>query len=73
MDIAAEDAIEFAEMLEFLRDWLGGQDSELLAASLRRFVGTDGYDLAELRDGLACFTLLLDGSDGAELFDPEHR
>jgi len=28
-------------MLDFLRDWLGGTDNALLAASFRRFVGTD--------------------------------
>jgi hypothetical protein len=37
------DAIELGEMLDFLRDWLGGTDNALLAASFRRFLGTDGY------------------------------
>jgi hypothetical protein len=62
MELVAEDAIELAEMLDFFRDWLGGQDSNVLAASLRRFVGTDGYDLAELRAELARFTFLLGGN-----------
>jgi hypothetical protein len=36
------EAGELADMLTFCRDWLAGPDHELLAASLRRFVGTDG-------------------------------
>ncbi len=35
------EAGELAEMLTFCRDWLAGPDHELLAASLRRFVGVD--------------------------------
>jgi hypothetical protein len=62
------DAIELGEMLEFLRDWLGGTDNALLAASLRRFIGTDGYDLTELRRDLARFTFLLGNDDGEQLF-----
>ena len=62
------DAIELGEMLDFLRDWLGGTDTELLATSLRRFVGTDGYDLTELHTDLARFTFLLGNDDGEQLF-----
>lgn len=72
MELVAEDAVELTEMLSFIRDWLGGTDAEMLAASFRRFMGTDGYDLAELRSDLARFTFLLGGSDGEELFEPEH-
>ena len=71
MELAAEDAIELAEMLDFVRDWLG-TDTDMLRVSFRRFVGADGYDLAELRSDLARFTFLLGGSDGEELFEPEH-
>jgi hypothetical protein len=63
-----DDVTELGEMLEFLHDWLTGPDTELLAASLRRFVGTDGYDLAELGTDLARFTFLLGTDDGTQLF-----
>ncbi|OLE26664.1 MAG: hypothetical protein AUG49_07565 [Catenulispora sp. 13_1_20CM_3_70_7] len=72
MELAVDDVVELAEMLSFIRDWLGGSDAEILAASFRRFMDTDGYDLAELRSDLARFTFLLGGSDGEELFEPEH-
>lgn len=62
------DAFELGELLSFLGDWLDGNDSTLLDASLRRFVGTDGYDLTELRTDLARFTFLLGNDDGTQLF-----
>jgi hypothetical protein len=62
-----DDATELSELLDFLGDWLD-TDTELLAASLRRFVGTDGYDLTELRQDLARFVFLL-GGDGDRLFN----
>lgn len=62
------DAIELGEILDFIRDWLGGTDTTLLAASFKRFVGTDGYDLTELRQDLARFTFLLGNDDGEQLF-----
>jgi hypothetical protein len=71
MDLAVEDIVELAEMLDFLHDWLGGADADLLAASLRRFMDTDGYDLPGLRSELSRFTFLIGGSDGDELFEPE--
>lgn len=55
----ASDASELAEMLTFLSDWLDGHDTEFLAASLRRFVGTTGYELAELQADLDRFADLL--------------
>ncbi|MGH3718427.1 MAG: hypothetical protein ACRDRI_06195 [Pseudonocardiaceae bacterium] len=38
-----------AEMLTFLGDRPDGQDTDLLAASLRRLVDTTGHALAELQ------------------------
>jgi hypothetical protein len=67
----AADAIELGELLAFLDDWLDGNDSTLLAASLHRFVSTTGYDLSELRTDLACFTFLLGPHDGTQLFSPD--
>lgn len=40
------EAAELIEALGFLGDWLAGPDQELLAGSLRRFVGSQSYDLA---------------------------
>ncbi len=61
------DAGELAEMLEFLDGWLGG-DADCLGASVRRFVGSDGYGVAQLRMDLQRFVFLLGGSDGGVLF-----
>jgi hypothetical protein len=60
------EAGEPAEMLTFCRDWLTGPGHELLAASLRRFVGTDGCELPALQAGLARFAFL-PGDDGEQL------
>ena len=45
-----------------------GTDHAQLAASFSRFIGTPGYDLAELRTDLARFTFLLGHDDGEQLF-----
>ena len=55
-------------MLEFLEDWLGGKDRQLLTGSLARFVGAGGYDLEALRVDLARFVFLLVGQDGERVF-----
>jgi hypothetical protein len=68
-----DDIIELGELLSFLTDWLGGNDTNLLAASLQRFVGTEGYDLAELRNDLARFQFLLGTDDGTQLFGLEQH
>jgi hypothetical protein len=65
LDEAAELA-ELAEMLTF-SEWLAGPDHGQLAASFSRFMGTHGYDLAELRTDLACFTFLLGHDDGEQI------
>lgn len=51
------DAIELAELLQFLENWLdtGGAGVDL---SLRAFVGAD-YGVSDLREDLARFTALL--------------
>ena len=64
----ATDAAELSELLTFLSDWLDGTDSNQLAASPQRFIGTTGYDLTELRTDLARFTFLLGNDDGTQLF-----
>ncbi|HZS22548.1 MAG TPA: hypothetical protein VFA63_16390 [Pseudonocardiaceae bacterium] len=64
----ATDAAELSELLTFLSDWLDSTDSNQLAASLQRFVGTTGYNLTELHTDLARFTFLLGNDDGTQLF-----
>ncbi len=43
-------------------------DAAELAASFGRFMGTDGYNLTELRTDLARFTFLIGHDDGKHLF-----
>jgi hypothetical protein len=66
--LAGEDAAELAQMLEFVDNWLGGKDRQLLTGSLARFVGAGGYDLEALRVDLARFVFLLVGQDGERVF-----
>jgi hypothetical protein len=47
-------------------------DHELLAGSLRRFLGGDVYDLAALQADLARFAFLL-GDDGERFFGPDQQ
>ena len=66
------DAAELAEMLTFIDQWLTGPDHPQLTASLERFVGTDGYNLTQLRTDLARFTFLLGHDHGEQFFGPGH-
>lgn len=65
------DAIELAEMLEFIADWMGA-DRACLATSLARFVGplSDGYTAQGLIDDLNRFRFLLGMTDGEGVFAP---
>ena len=72
MHLDLADAAELAEMLTFISQWPGGTDHAHLAASFGRFIGTQGYDLAELRTDLARFTFLLGHDDGEQLFGTGH-
>lgn len=71
MEIDALVGVELGEMLEFLHDWLGGQEAALFDASLRQFVGTDGFDLEDLRAEMAGFAAHLIGTDGDLLLNGE--
>ena len=63
------DSAELAQLLLFLRDWLGHDPT--LAESLTRFVGNDRYPPADLRADLAKFVFLL-GADIDEIaFNPD--
>ncbi len=63
------DAIELAELLQFLSGWLA-RDPGRLGPSLEEFVGHPAYGLAQLRQDLDRFVFLLGGSDGEPLFGP---
>ena len=60
------DAIELAETLQFISDWLDA-DAAPLGASMARFVGHPAYHLGSLHDDLARFIFLLGGNDGEHL------
>ena len=62
------DAVELAEMLQFLGDWLASDPD--LDVSLTRFVGHPAYDLRQLRSDLDRFIFLLGANDGEPLFGP---
>jgi hypothetical protein len=66
----AADAIELAELLQFLGDWLES-DHNNLAASLARFVGSPAYGPGTLREDFARFRFLLGVTDGEGLFIPD--
>lgn len=67
--IAADDALELGQLLQFLDDWLAGAPVSV-GESLVRFVGCDAYGVESLRDDLARFVFLLGGSDGEGIFSP---
>lgn len=66
--MTGDDATELGELLDFLRDWLASADQPLLATSLHRFVGSNSYQLDDLRTDLARMSFLLGHDDGASLF-----
>jgi len=69
VNLAAEDAMELAEMLRSLYYWMAS-DHEHLNASLSRFIGHPAYDLERLKADLARFTFLLGDDPDGELFQP---
>jgi hypothetical protein len=69
MSLDTADAIELAELLQFLADWLAS-DHDHLDASLQAFVGDAAYGIQQLRGDLNRFSFLLGGNDGEPLFEP---
>jgi len=57
------DAIELAELLQFLAGWLA-RDPGRPGASLAHYAGHPAYNIGELRQDLDRFTFLLGGDDG---------
>jgi hypothetical protein len=72
MPLDTGDAIELAELLQFLGDWLE-YDHGNLAGSLARFIGSTAYGPASLRDDFARFRFLLGVTDGEGMFTPGER
>ena len=68
VDVA--DAIELAELLDFLGCWLES-DLDNLTASLARFVGSPDYGPDALRDDFARFRFLLGITGGEGVFTPD--
>ena len=64
------DAIELAELLQFLSGWLA-RDPGRLGASLADYVGHPAYGAVQLRQDLDRFVFLLGGDDGESLFGPD--
>jgi hypothetical protein len=67
ISLDAVDAIELAELLQFLAGWLAA-DPATLSPSLLAYVGHPAYGLDHLRDDLNRFAFLLGGNDGEPLF-----
>jgi hypothetical protein len=72
MTLDPADAVELAEILQFLSDWIA-RDRDHLQTSLENFVGSTAYGTPQLREDLARFTFLLGGDDGEPLFNPEQQ
>jgi hypothetical protein len=64
------DAIELAELLGFVSDWLES-DRATLAPSLTQFIGHPAYSIDSLRGDFARFRFLLGMTDGDGLFTPD--
>jgi hypothetical protein len=60
------DALELAELLQFIIDWLGSDRQ--LRRSFAGLVGHPAYGIDELQHDLRRFTFLLGGDDGESLF-----
>lgn len=60
--LQAEDAVEFAELCEFLADWIA-HDHQRADRSLTPFVACAGYDVGELQADLRRFAFLLGGTN----------
>jgi hypothetical protein len=68
INLDLSDAIELAELLTFLADWISSSQHQTLTDSLIAFVGHRGYDVDELAAHLHRFVFLLGQSDGEQVF-----
>jgi hypothetical protein len=69
ISVDALDAIELAELLQFLAGWISS-DPARLESSLLAYVGHPAYGPAQLQQDLHRFAFLLGGNDGEPLFGP---
>jgi hypothetical protein len=69
ISVDTTDAVELAELLQFLADWIAS-DPARLQSSLLAYVGHPAYGTAHLQQDLHRFTFLLGGNDGEPLFEP---
>jgi len=72
MPLDVSDAIELAEMLQFLDGWMKS-DHDYLAPSLARYLGIDveGHGPESLADDFNRFRFLLGATDGEGVFTPD--
>jgi hypothetical protein len=68
VNLELSDAVELAELLTFLTDWLSGSEQQTLADSLTAFVGHPAYDVDNLAADLHRFVFLLGLNNGEQLF-----
>ena len=68
INLDLSDAIELAELLIFLADWISSSQHQTLTNSLTAFVGHRGYHVDELAATLHRFVFLLGLNDGEQLF-----
>ena len=68
--LEAGDAMELGELLGFIGEWLE-RDRHDLGASLRSYVGSDGYDVDELVNDARRFAILLGDGDSSALLGAE--
>jgi hypothetical protein len=64
--IDTTDALELAELLQFIKDWLTVHQATLTPSFLA-YIGHPAYDLDALRNDLDRFAFLLGGNDGESL------
>ncbi|MEV4123399.1 hypothetical protein [Nocardia sp. NPDC049707] len=65
--ITTSDAIELAEMLTFIADWLASTDP-IIVQSFNAFVGSDSYTLTDLRASLDRFVGMLGSATIADRY-----
>ena len=68
INLDLSDAIELAELLTFLADWISSSQRQTLTNSLIAFVGHRGYHVDQLTANLHRFVFLLGLNDGEQLF-----
>ena len=67
VNLELADAVELAELLTFLADWLSGSQQQTLTDSLTTFVGHPACDVDNLTADLHRFVFLLGLNDGEQL------